>query len=164
MAYRTRLTVSTAIRETIEDIRTQTRAHDRFSVEVANCVKNLANFVENSDPGPARIYAASKCVELIRSMTKAIEVHFEDLNGRLEMFKAGDRRILYTSGIKLAEDLIRIAEVRQRDLDKFLKNLNIELVEIIYLEFSEGRLLDTIDQFAKVIEAVDEAITKLSTL
>lgn len=78
---------------------------------MVNCVKNLVNFVEKSDFGLVRIYVVFKCVELICSMMKVIEVYFEDLNGRLEMFKVGDRRIFYMSGIKLVEDLICIVEV-----------------------------------------------------
>ena len=164
MAYRTRLTVSTAIRETVEGIRTRTQDRNRFDGDVKRCAANLVYFIEKNGTGPDSGMLALRCVELLFGVLAAIRAHFQNLEDRLEAFKAGDTKILVTKEMKLAEDLIRVAEERERYWEEFFSRLNTELVDIIHLESRGGRHLDAIDRFIKVAEVIENAKTELSTL
>ena len=163
MAYRTRLTVSTEIREHIEGIRAQTQDRRRFDAGVKRCAANLAIFIEGNGNGPDSGMLAPRCVELVYDVLAEIRAYFKSLQEGLDAFKADDTKILGSKEIELAEGLIRIAEERGRTLDAFLNNLNTELIHIIYLEFSQGRYLDEIDQFIRVAEEVEKAKTELLT-
>ena len=164
MAYRTRLTVSTEIRENIEGIRAQTQDRRRFDASVKRCAANLATFIEGNGNGPDSGMLAPRCVELMYHVLAEIRAYFKSLQEGLDdAFKADDTKILGSKEIELAEGLIRIAEERGRTLDAFLDNLNSELIKIIYLQFSQGRWLDEIDQFIRVAEEVEKAKTELLT-
>lgn len=164
MAYRTRLTVSTAIRKTIEGIRTQSLDGNRYHAHVNSCAANLVLFIESNGTGLEGCMLVPRCKDLMFGVLAAIQAYYTNLHERLDVFKADDTKILGTKMIKLAEDLIRTAEERGRSLEEFLNNLNTELVEIIYLNFSDGRYLNALDQFIRVSEVVEKAKEELLTL
>lgn len=165
MAYRTRLTVSTAIRKTIEGIRTQTQDCNHFRVHVKRCAANLVQFFRETGARADSYKLASMCEEFLRdSVLTEIQAYFQNLQHRLDAFKADDTKILGTKEIKLAEDLIRTSEERGRVLGEFLDKLNTELISIIYLQFTKGRDLDDVDQFIKVAEVIEQAKIELLTL
>ena len=163
MAYRTRLTVSTEIRKTIEGIRTRTKDRIPLAAQVKICAATLVKFFEENRPGSERCTVVWGSVEVLSGVLAAIRAHFQTLEDGLEVFKADDTSILGTKEIELAEDLIRVA-MEGSGLEEFLRKLNTELVEIIYLQFSGGRDLDAIDQFIRVAEVIETAKTELSTL
>ena len=161
MAYRTRLTVSTAIRKTIQGIRTQSLDGNRYHAHVNRCAASLVLFIESNGTLLEGGMLVPICENLMFSVLAEIQAYYRNLHERLDVFKADDTKILGTKEIKLAEDLIRTAEDRGRSLEEFLNNLNTELVEIIYLSFSDGRYLNAIDQFIRVAEVVEKARTEI---
>lgn len=72
-------------------------------------------------------------------------MYYINLYERLDVFKVDDMKILGIKMVKLVEDLICIVEEWGWSLEEFLNNLNIEFVEIIYLNFSDGRYLNVFD-------------------
>ena len=164
MPYCTRLTVTTAIRKNIESIRTQTQDHDRFDAQLTTFGVNVAYFIARNLTGSYSDFLTSRCVELLEGVLVAIMAYFQDLKDRLEVFKPDDKKILNTNDIKLAKDLARIAGERGRSLEKFLRDLNMKIIDIVFFKFCDGRRLDTSDQFAKLVKVIQEAKTPLSTL
>ena len=87
MPYCTRLTVTTAIRKTIESIRIQTQDHDRFDPQLKTFAVNIVYFIDRNLTGSYSDFLTSTCVELLESILVAIMAYFQDLKDRLEVFK-----------------------------------------------------------------------------
>ena len=111
MAYRTRLTVSTAIRKTIEGIRTQSLDGNRYHTHVNSCAANLVLFIESNGTGLEGCMLVPRCKDLMFGVLAAIQAYYTNLQERLDVFKADDTKILGTKMIKLARGPVRTVTV-----------------------------------------------------